>query len=125
VDPGRRDFLNYDPMVPIWLQVVNRIKESIVTGRLLPGAKLPGGRDLAVQFEINPNTAARVYQELEREGLCETRRGLGTFITPEQSRIDALRERMALDALNRFLSSLKALGMTREDAAAMLNMKEE
>ena len=48
VDPGRRDFLNYDPMVPIWLQVDNRIKESIVTGRLLPGAKLPGGRDLAV-----------------------------------------------------------------------------
>ena len=59
--------MDYDPMSPIWLQVVNRIKGSIATGAIGPGEKLPGGRDLAVRFSINPNTAARVYQELEKE----------------------------------------------------------
>ena len=52
--------MEYDPMSPIWLQVVNRIKGSIATGAIGPGEKLPGGRDLAVRFSINPNTAARV-----------------------------------------------------------------
>ena len=117
--------MQYDPMIPIWLQVVNRIKSRIVTGEMAPGSKLPGGRDLAVQFEINPNTAARVYQELEREGLCETRRGLGTFVTAEEDRIQALREKMARDALDTFLQSLQALGMNREDAVRMLGVKEE
>ena len=77
--------MNFDPMSPIWLQVAIRIKQQIVTGELPPGSKLPGGRDLAMQYGINPNTAARIYQELEREGLCATQRGLGTFVT--ESRI--------------------------------------
>ena len=51
--------MDYDPMSPIWLQVVNRIKGSIATGAIEPGGKLPGGRDMAVQYSINPNTAAR------------------------------------------------------------------
>ena len=117
--------MQYDPMIPIWLQVANRLKGQIVTGGIPPGAKLPGGRELAVRFEINPNTAARVYQELEREGLCETRRGLGTFATAEEARIQTLREEMARDATARFLQSLKALGMTRKDAMRMLEAKEE
>ena len=75
--------MNYDPMTPIWLQVATQIKQQIVTGVLPPGAKLPGGRDLAVQYGINPNTAARIYQEMEREGVCETKRGLGTFVTED------------------------------------------
>ena len=117
--------MNYDPMIPIWLQVVNRIKGNIVTGALPPGSKLPGGRELAVQFGINPNTAARVYQELERENLCETRRGLGTFVTDREDRIEELRERMAAEAADRFLRSLAELGMSREDAVRMLNEKED
>ena len=110
---------------PVYSQLVEHIKLAIISGEFPLGSRLPSVRELAAEAGVNPNTMPRAFAELEREGLCETRRGLGTFITPEQSRIDALRERMALDALNRFLSSLKALGMTREDAAAMLNMKEE
>ena len=116
--------MDFDPMSPIWLQVVNRIKGSIVTGTIGPGEKLPGGRDLALQFSINPNTAARVYQELEREGLCETRRGMGTYVTADVSRIDALREELARQAVDLFLKKIESLGITRREAAGMI-LKEE
>ena len=117
--------MEYDPMSPIWLQVVNRLKGSIVTGALGPGEKMPGGRDLAVQFSINPNTAARVYQELERAGLCETRRGMGTYVTGNTERIEQLRKQMAADAAGRYLRDLEILGLSRGDAIRLLNEKEE
>ncbi len=116
--------MNFDPMIPIWLQVVTRIKQQIVTGELPPGLKLPGGRDLALQYGINPNTAARIYQELEREGLCLTQRGLGTFVTESRETIEALREEMARQAVSRFLSDLAGLGLTRENAIELIQKEE-
>ena len=117
--------MEFDAMSPIWLQIVNRIKGSIATGALEPGEKMPGGRDLAVQYSINPNTAARVYQELERAGLCETRRGMGTYVTGDAERIALLRSQMAADAANRYLRDLGNLGLSRADAIRLLNEKEE
>ena len=116
--------MQYDPNTPIYLQVVTAIKTDIVTGRRGPGEKLPGGREMAVIYTINPNTAARVYQELEREGLCETRRGLGTFVTEDGERVKALREEMARQAARTFLEKMKQLGIGREEAAGMI-LKEE
>ena len=117
--------MEYNPMIPIWLQVATRLKHDMVTGKTAPGDKLPGGRELAAAFTINPNTAARVYQELEKEGLCETRRGLGTFVTDDAGKIRRVREEMAAEALRRFLQEITDLGMTAADAAAMLRQEEE
>ena len=117
--------MEYDPMSHIWLQVVNRIRGRIVTGAIGPGEKLPGGRDMAVQFSINPNTAARVYQELERAGLCETRRGMGTYVTGNTERIAQLRKQMAEDAADRYLRDLEILGLSHREAIRLLNEKEE
>ena len=117
--------MEFDPMSPIWLQVVNRIKGSIAPGELSPGDKLPGGRDLAIRFSINPNTAARVYQELERAGLCETRRGMGTYVTGDTECVRLLRTQMAEESAGRYLRDLRILGMSRADAVRLLNEKEE
>ncbi len=108
--------MQYDPNIPIWLQVMTRIKTDIVTGKSPPSGKLPGARDLALAYSINPNTAARVYQELEKEGLCETRRGLGTFVTADAGRVKALRDEMARKAAEDYLTRLSLLGFTREEA---------
>ena len=110
----------YDPMTPIWLQVATELKREIVTGKIQPGEKLPGGRDLALRFEINPNTAARIYQELEREKVCATRRGLGTFVTADREMIAALRREMAEDAARRYLRELQGLGLSREEGTRLL-----
>ncbi len=112
--------MQYDPNSPIWLQVMTAMKTDIVTGRRAPGEKLPGGRELALQYTINPNTAARVYQELEKEGLCETKRGLGTFVTGDAARIAALRAEMARQAAGRFLKDMEKLGISRREAAQMI-----
>ena len=72
--------MEYNPALPIYLQVANSIKRDIVTGRLELGARLPSVRDLAVAYTINPNTVSRVYKELEMEDVCFTRRGMGTFV---------------------------------------------
>ena len=117
--------MNYDPMTPIWLQVATQLKQQIVTGRLAPGGKLPGGRDLALRFEINPNTAARVYQELERGGVCRTRRGMGTYVTEDENVISALRNEMARETVRRFLKDLSGLGLSRTDAIRLIQGEDE
>ena len=116
--------MKFDPMRPIWLQVMGEIETGIVTGQYRPGDKLPGGRELAVLYSINPNTAARVYQELEKAGLCETRRGMGTFVTGEEERIVGLRTELARQAVDDYLKRVEALGISREEAAALV-MEEE
>ncbi len=117
--------MQFDPNRPIWLQVKTAIQTDIVTGKRPPGDKLPGGRDLALACAINPNTAARVYQELEREGLCETRRGLGTFVTEDAERIAALRRDMAGQAVREFLDRMALLGVSPKEASEMLLKQED
>lgn len=116
--------MQYDPNSPIWLQVMTALERDIVTGKRPPGAKLPGGRDLALQYTINPNTAARVYQELEKEGLCETKRGLGTYVTNDEKRIAALREELARQAVETFLENMEKLGISVSEARQMI-LKED
>lgn len=116
--------MQFDTMHPIWLQVMGDIETRIVTGEYSPGEKLPGGRDLALQYGINPNTAARVYQELEKKGLSETRRGKGTFVTGDEEHINALRTELARKAVHDFMGKMKALGVSKEEAAGIM-LEEE
>ena len=116
--------MKFDPNSPIWLQVATDLETNIAAGRILPGDKLPGGRELALSYSINPNTAARIYQELEREGVCMTRRGTGTFVTEREDRIQTMKDHMARQAADRFLAELAGLGFSREEAVQWL-LKEE
>ena len=109
---------------PIWLQVMTDLQKQIVTEKRPPGSKMPGGRDLALEYGINPNTAARVYQELERRGLCETRRGLGTFVTEDRSRIASLKQEMARAAIQSFLDAMRELGIPEQEAVTMIERKD-
>ncbi|MBR4711117.1 MAG: GntR family transcriptional regulator [Clostridia bacterium] len=117
--------VNFDPMLPIWAQVARQLESDMVSGRLKPGDKLPSTRDLALRFTINPNTAARVYQELESGGLCETRRGLGTYVTGDGGRLADLRTRLAEELITGFLSRIAELGLTPAEAAAMITAEAE
>ena len=117
--------MEFDIASPIWMQVATRIKTEMVTRKLPPGAKLPGGRELALQYTINPNTAARVYQELEKESLVEMRRGMGTYVTEDPARIEALRTEMAQDAVRDYLRRTASLGLSLEEAKALISQEED
>lgn len=73
--------MEFKTNIPIYLQVIEDIKQKIIAGTLPLGSKLPSSRELAIEYQINPNTAARIYSEMESMGLSYTRRGIGTFVT--------------------------------------------
>lgn len=105
-----------DP-TPIYAQLERAIRMAIASGRLAQGAQLPTVRQLAVDLRINANTVAKVYAELERAGVVETRRGVGTFVRAAArtaaTRRDRERELRALE--DRFLTEAAALGFTLEE----------
>ena len=117
--------MEFNAAIPIWMQVATCIKTEMVTGKLPPGAKLPGGRELALQYTINPNTAARVYQELEKEDLVEMRRGMGTYVTESEERLTNLRAKMAHEAVREYLKKTASLGYTHAEAVTLITREDE
>jgi GntR family transcriptional regulator len=65
---------------PIYLQLVEQVRAAVARGRLRPDERLPSVRELSQLLVVNPNTIARAYTELEREGVLYTRPGLGVFV---------------------------------------------
>jgi GntR family transcriptional regulator len=81
--------------VPIYLQIANQVKYLVAAGRLAAGDEIPPIRVLAHQLLVNPNTVARAYLELEREGIVQKRHGSGTYITDAGSPL-AHKERLKI-----------------------------
>ena len=98
---------------PIYAQLERGIRAAIATGRLPAGAQLPTVRQLAVDLRINANTVARVYGELERAGVLETRRGVGSFVmaTPAQAHPKRDRDRRVNAFATRVLADAAAAGI--------------
>ncbi len=100
----------FDPNTPIYIQIMHSIRRAIVTGEIRQGDKLPSVREQAESHKVNPNTVQRAYQELEREGTCETRRGTGTFVVEAGNLVADLRVAMANDVVDACLAGLSELG---------------
>lgn len=102
---------------PIYAQLDRALRAAIATGRLSAGDQLPTVRHLAVELSVNANTVARVYAELERAGILETRRGVGTFVsaTPAQAHPPKQHERRLRTFITRLLADASAAGFTLDD----------
>ena len=87
--------ISTDDGVPIYLQITNQVKYLVASGRLAPGEELPAIRVLAHQLLVNPNTVARAYLELERDGVVVKRHGSGTYVSDSGSPL-ARRERLKI-----------------------------
>jgi GntR family transcriptional regulator len=107
------------------MQLKDQLKRAIAGGALRTGDQLPTVRDLAGQAVVNPNTVARVYRELELEGLVTTQRGVGTFVAERRTAADqgAERARLLDAAADRYLAETAQLGLSRSEAARFLNDK--
>ena len=111
--------LNYRDSRPIYEQIKDGLRKLIVTGALAAGEKLPSVRSLATQLSINPNTIQRAYNELENEGYIYSVAGRGSFVSGTAD-ADAARREMLKENLRALLGELRYLGVTREDAAALM-----
>ena len=102
----------FNDRTPIYLQIIDLIKMDIVIGKLKSKDKLPSVREMAIKFNVNPNTLQRSYQELERLGIVYTQRGLGTFVGEEKDMVDDLKREMAREVIDSFILRMKSLGFT-------------
>jgi GntR family transcriptional regulator len=98
--------LNIDPDsgVPVYLQIAHGIKRSIAMGSLREGEQVPSVREVAEVLTVNPNTVAKAYQLLERDGIVVSRKGVGTFVTDSDLSIsERERRNVVADMIDRAL----------------------
>ena len=112
--------MEFQSNIPIYLQIMDDIKQQIVSGRLKPGDKLASVRDLAMQYGVNPNTVQKALSELEWEKLLYTMRTAGRYVTEDAALIAALREQLAGERIIKFLDELEQLGFQHEDILQLL-----
>jgi|SRR5215472_5608029 len=112
---------SHDPR-PIYAQIEHALRAAIAVGRLRVGDRLPTVRELAVDLRVNANTVARVYTDLERAGVLETRRGVGSFIaaTAERARSNERKSRELNAFATRVLADADRLGFTLDEVLGAL-----
>ena len=113
--------------MPLYAQLTRAIQFAIATGKLRIGEQLPTVRQLAVELRVNANTVAKVYAELERSGVLETRRGVGTFVSARHfaaSHRDD-HEKHLNQLVDRFLEEASAMGFSLDDLLDQLQSRRK
>lgn len=100
---------------PIYLQLMERIQQDIVSGVYKAGDKLPSVRDLAIDAAVNPNTMQKALSELERSGLVHSRRTSGRFITENEMMLKKLKDELASRHITDFMEKMRQLGFREEE----------
>lgn len=111
--------------LPIYSQLVDKIRLGIVSGEMPPGSRLPSVRELAMDAGVNPNTMQRALQELEREGMVYAQRTAGRFVTEDLAVIERSKKAMAEGLIRDFLDAMSRLGCGRDEVAALLREEKE
>ena len=102
--------------IPYYRQIILQIEMALADGRIKAGYQLPTVRGLAVDLQINPNTVARAYNELEIRGLVSTQHGTGTFISDNKVTLPEVEREQVLAQLARgFVSQAASYGFTVDD----------
>lgn len=107
--------------VPYYKQIILQVEMAIADSRLAQGDQLPTVRSLAVDLQINPNTVARAYNELEIRGIVTTQQGTGTFIADKVIELDDIeRERILSELTISFITKASSYGFSRDDIIEFL-----
>ena len=113
--------INTSSRIPICRQLSEQIREAVARGTLQTEERLPSVRELSRSLVVNPNTVARVYGELEHEGVLTTRPGLGVFVARPGSELSRkVRKERLREAANRFLTEAVHLGFSADEVMNLL-----
>lgn len=110
----------FDAGRPIYSQLCELLTQAIASGEFSPGQRLPGVRELASQYGVNPNTAQRTMAELERKGLVYSERTAGRYVTTDENRIASIRRAAAMEQAVAFLRKMNSLGIARDEIQDLL-----
>jgi GntR family transcriptional regulator len=113
--------INSTSRLPIYQQLVQQVREAVARGALKPEEQLPSVRQVSRDLVINPNTAARAYTELEREGLLTLRPGRGVFVAiPKDELTRDARRRRLIESLDKFLTEAVHLGFSDDEVTRLV-----
>jgi GntR family transcriptional regulator len=107
--------IKYEQNAPIYLQIIQKVKADIISGKLKGGEKMPSVREFSETFKVNPNTVQRVFLELEREGITYSQRGIGTFVAEGVELVNKLKTTQAEGYAQRFADEMLELGLTKNE----------
>ncbi len=110
---------------PIFIQILERIRVDIISGKYEAGEKLPSVRELAAQAAVNPNTMQRAFAELERTGLVYSKRTSGRFITEDREMIEQVRIEIAKEKIKLFLEGMRQLGYEKAQILPLIQQSME
>ena len=113
--------MEFDNDRPIYLQLLEDFKVKISSGKWKSGQKIDSVRNLAHSYQVNPNTVQRALQELEREGLCESMRTMGRFVTEDKNLINKLKDDAFGKACDEFIEKSQALKIGKNEAIEKLD----
>ncbi len=109
---------------PIYQQLAQQIREAIARGELQPEAALPSVRQLSRELVVNPNTVARAYTELERQGLLVSRPGRGVYVAqPRNDLTRVARDRRLTEQLDRWLTEAVHLGYSADEVLRLVTKR--
>ncbi|MBR0462597.1 MAG: GntR family transcriptional regulator [Erysipelotrichaceae bacterium] len=111
--------------VPIYLQLIEMLKVSIVTGEYKADDKLPPVRELALRYGVNPNTVQRAYSELEREGIVQSERTSGRYINIDAQKINELKKGISEEYIRELFERLRQIGLSGKEIKNLVNKWEE
>jgi len=114
--------IDYRSGVPIYLQIVEQVRQRVSAGELRPGDQLPTVRQMATDLRVNFNTVARAYRLLDEAGLISTQQGRGTYIWegPTEETLKQLKQKSLEELARNYLDEASRLGYSLEDALAEL-----
>lgn len=114
-------WINTSSRTPIYQQLANQIREGVARGALRAEDRLPSVRDLSRKLVVNPNTIARVYTELERDGVLNTRQGLGVFVAaPRADLTKKARDGRLSELISGLLTEAVHLGFAAHEVTRMI-----
>lgn len=115
--------VKFNNEIPIYIQIMDYLKNEIILGKINEGSKLPSIRELSNQFKVNSNTIQRVYKEMEREGIVHVQRGMGTFIEDDATIIMKLKCGTAEKIIDEFITKMKNIGFSNDEIIGSINNK--
>ena len=107
--------MNFDNNTPIYIQLVEELKKSIISGTLKPNERIASVRDLALINKVNPNTMQKALSELESMKLIYTERTNGKFITNDIKLINEFKNKYADSLTYNYVKNMKSLGYSEEE----------
>lgn len=111
---------DFDNNIPIYLQLVEQLKNDIISGKISAGERLPSVRDLALQLKVNPNTVQKALVELENIGLVFTERTNGKFVTEDITLIEKQKSEYADIITQKYMETMEKIGFDKNEVLLLI-----